>query len=304
MFDLERRYQELSVILPDANYYDTSPYSIEKNTDIDLAVDEYGLWAIYATESNEGKIVISQLDPNTLKILGNWNTGIEKTSVMEGWMTCGVFYAVQADSENLLFMYDTNQSREIRGREATKIVIPDLPESTTSIKYDPRARSLQVWSLGQMISYQLRFQPMSALYPTTTKKPTTTTTTTTSRSTTTEKKVAYNGLKCSTNTYFGLQFPETGFEQIAEINCPDSDQPIRWKCGGNPKRPTWISDPDTTLCISDWIRTTHSNVERLVSFRKSRPSKGRFLENLGPILFLGIVGRFDTIKKTFDRSEK
>ena len=65
MFDLERRYQELSVILPDANYYDTSPYSIEKNTDIDLAVDEYGLWAIYATESNEGKIVISQLDPNT-----------------------------------------------------------------------------------------------------------------------------------------------------------------------------------------------------------------------------------------------
>ena len=168
MFDLERRYQELSVILPDANYYDTSPYSIEKNTDIDLAVDEYGLWAIYATESNEGKIVISQLDPNTLKILGNWNTGIEKTSVMEGWMTCGVFYAVQADSENLLFMYDTNQSREIRGREATKIVIPDLPESTTSIKYDPRARSLQVWSLGQMISYQLRFQPMSALYPTTT----------------------------------------------------------------------------------------------------------------------------------------
>ena len=148
-----------------------------------------------------------------------------------------------------------------------------------------------------MISYQLRFQPMSALYPTTTKKPTTTTTTTTSRSTTTEKKVSYNGLKCSTNTYFGLQFPETGFEQIAEINCPDSDQPIRWKCGGNPKRPTWISDPDTTLCISDWIRTTHSNVERLVSSRNSRTPNFRFSENFDTSLikFLGIVGRVDTI---------
>ena len=45
--------------LPNANYHDTSPYAIDKNTDIDLAVDENGLWVIYATEVNDGNIVIS-----------------------------------------------------------------------------------------------------------------------------------------------------------------------------------------------------------------------------------------------------
>ena len=46
--------------LPNANYHGTSPYAIELNTDIDLAVDENGLWAIYATEANLGNIVMSK----------------------------------------------------------------------------------------------------------------------------------------------------------------------------------------------------------------------------------------------------
>ena len=74
MYDLERRFESRTVELPDANYYDTSPYSIDRNTDIDLAVDESGLWAIYATENNNGQIVLSQLDPSSLKVLQTFNT--------------------------------------------------------------------------------------------------------------------------------------------------------------------------------------------------------------------------------------
>jgi len=43
-----------------ANYHGTSPYAREINTDIDLAADENGLWAIYATEANNGNIVIAR----------------------------------------------------------------------------------------------------------------------------------------------------------------------------------------------------------------------------------------------------
>ena len=54
-----------AMTLPQANYADTSPYSIDTdipgaNTDIDLAIDEHGLWAIYATEANEGLMVVSK----------------------------------------------------------------------------------------------------------------------------------------------------------------------------------------------------------------------------------------------------
>ena len=83
MYDLSRRFTSRTVELPDANYYDTSPYAIDKNTDIDLAVDEKGLWAIYATEENNGKIVVSRLDPESLEIIETYQTDYEKTGVME-----------------------------------------------------------------------------------------------------------------------------------------------------------------------------------------------------------------------------
>ena len=50
----------LEEILPRANYHGTSPYGPDLYGDIDLAVDESGLWAIYATEANDGNIVVSK----------------------------------------------------------------------------------------------------------------------------------------------------------------------------------------------------------------------------------------------------
>lgn len=56
--------KRVTAVLPQANYMNTSPYGDDTefhyDTDIDLAVDEKGLWAIYATESNQGSIVVSK----------------------------------------------------------------------------------------------------------------------------------------------------------------------------------------------------------------------------------------------------
>ena len=38
-----------------------------------------------------------------------------------------------------------------------------------------------------------------------------------------------------------------------------------WRCGGNPKTPKWVSDPDTMPCVSSWIRDSDAAVDRLVS---------------------------------------
>ena len=43
-----------------ANYGNTSPYYPMVSTDIDFNVDETGLWVIYATEENNGNIVLSK----------------------------------------------------------------------------------------------------------------------------------------------------------------------------------------------------------------------------------------------------
>ncbi|MED6242094.1 Adhesion G protein-coupled receptor L1, partial [Ataeniobius toweri] len=59
-YDLRTRIKSGEAIVTNANYHDTSPYRWGGKSDIDLAVDENGLWVIYATESNNGRLVVSQ----------------------------------------------------------------------------------------------------------------------------------------------------------------------------------------------------------------------------------------------------
>ena len=54
--------------LPHAGFQGQHPYSWGGYTDIDLAVDEQGLWAIYSTAPAKGAIVISHLDPENLEV--------------------------------------------------------------------------------------------------------------------------------------------------------------------------------------------------------------------------------------------
>lgn len=60
-YDLRTRIKSGEAIVTNANYHDTSPYRWGGKSDIDLAVDENGLWVIYATESNKGRLVVSQV---------------------------------------------------------------------------------------------------------------------------------------------------------------------------------------------------------------------------------------------------
>lgn len=260
-YDLNRRFTERSVELPDANYYDTSPYSIDKNTDIDLAVDEQGLWAIYATESNDGRMVISRLDPDSMEIIETFNTDFEKTLVMESWMTCGILYAIQADSENLLFMFDTSTGKHITGPLANEISLPNLPAETTSVKYDPRLRSLQVWALGRALTYQLRFQPHYLLYPTTTKM------TTTTRKATTKSTfpiTMFEPKNCQSSEIFGLTFPDTKFGSWATVSCHDGKRSAKWLCGGQAENPMWKDEPEMTQCTSNWLLEQETNVDQMI----------------------------------------
>lgn len=70
-YDLRTRIKSGEAIVNNANYHDTSPYRWGGKSDIDLAVDENGLWVIYATEANNGRLVVSQVSVREqLKAIG------------------------------------------------------------------------------------------------------------------------------------------------------------------------------------------------------------------------------------------
>ncbi|KAG7214776.1 hypothetical protein INR49_010668 [Caranx melampygus] len=108
-FDLRTRIKSGEAIVNNANYHDTSPYRWGGKTDIDLAVDERGLWVIYATEQNNGRIVVSQLNPYTLRFEATWDTAYDKRSASNAFMVCGVLHVVRST-------YEENESEASRSQ--------------------------------------------------------------------------------------------------------------------------------------------------------------------------------------------
>ncbi|XP_053710924.1 adhesion G protein-coupled receptor L3 isoform X8 [Synchiropus splendidus] len=161
-FDLRTRIKSGEAIIASANYHDTSPYRWGGKSDIDLAVDENGLWVIYATEQNNGRIVVSQLNPYTLRIEGSWDTSYDKRSASNAFMICGVLYVVKTvyeDDDNegtgnkIDYMYSTDKSKEM----TVNIPFPNSYQYIAAVDYNPRDNLLYVWNNYHVVKYSLDF---------------------------------------------------------------------------------------------------------------------------------------------------
>uniref|UniRef100_A0A8C6X1G9 Adhesion G protein-coupled receptor L2 n=1 Tax=Naja naja TaxID=35670 RepID=A0A8C6X1G9_NAJNA len=163
-FDLRTRIKSGEAIINSANYHDTSPYRWGGKTDIDLAVDENGLWVIYATEQNNGMIVISQLNPYTLRFEATWETTYDKRAASNAFMICGVLYVVRSvyqDNESetgknaIDYIYNTRLSRG----EYVDISFPNMYHYIAAVDYNPRDNQLYVWNNNFILRYSLEFGP-------------------------------------------------------------------------------------------------------------------------------------------------
>ncbi|XP_049328015.1 adhesion G protein-coupled receptor L3 isoform X26 [Astyanax mexicanus] len=209
-FDLRTRIKSGEAIIASANYHDTSPYRWGGKSDIDLAVDENGLWVIYATESNNGRIVISQLNPYTLRVEGTWDTAYDKRSASNAFMICGILYVVKSvyeddDSEATGNKIDYIYNTELGKDGFLDIPFPNSYQYIAAVDYNPRDNLLYVWNNYHVVKYSLDFgaldsrpESSSSVHilmdttttrtttrPTTVSMSTTTTTTTTGTSMTT-----------------------------------------------------------------------------------------------------------------------
>ncbi|XP_060889661.1 adhesion G protein-coupled receptor L2 isoform X13 [Labrus mixtus] len=189
-FDLRTRIKSGEAIINNANYHDTSPYKWGGKTDIDLAVDENGLWVIYATEQNNGMMVISQLNPYTLRFDATWDTAYDKRSASNAFMVCGVLYVVRSTYEDnesevsksvIDYIYNTKQNRG----EFVDIHFPNQYQYIAAVDYNPRDNQLYVWNNFYILRYNLEFGPPDPAHApplsgvTTSPQPQRTTTTTT-----------------------------------------------------------------------------------------------------------------------------
>ncbi|XP_030630681.1 myocilin-like [Chanos chanos] len=154
-FDLASENLAARQDLPHAGFHGQYPYSWGGYTDIDLAVDEEGLWAIYSTSKAKGAIVIAKINPDTLQVLQTWETNIRKNTVANTFMVCGRLYTVASYSSpntTLNYVYDT------RTKESRAMAVPfqNRYRYNSMIDYNPANRKLYAWDNFHMVTYDVR----------------------------------------------------------------------------------------------------------------------------------------------------
>ncbi|XP_034085728.1 LOW QUALITY PROTEIN: myocilin [Gymnodraco acuticeps] len=141
--------------LPHAGFHGQFPYSWGGYTDIDLSVDEQGLWAVYSSSKAKGAIVISQLDPNSLEVKRSWETNIRKNSVANSFIICGKLYTVASYTSPdtiINYIYDTRTSQG----KSVAIPFKNKYRYNSMIDYNLAQRKLFAWDNFHMVSYDLR----------------------------------------------------------------------------------------------------------------------------------------------------
>ncbi|XP_071232492.1 noelin-3-like [Salvelinus alpinus] len=139
--------------LEKAGFHNVYPYTWGGFSDIDLMADELGLWAVYATNQNAGNIVISQLNPETLQILGTWNTEYSKRNAGESFMICGTLYITNSHltGAKVYYSYSTKTS----SYEYTDIPFHNQYFHMSMLDYNARDRALYGWNNGHQVLFNV-----------------------------------------------------------------------------------------------------------------------------------------------------
>ncbi|XP_041126779.1 myocilin [Polyodon spathula] len=154
-YDLRTESMATRRELPHAGFHGQYPYSWGGYTDIDLAVDETGLWAIYSTSKAKGAIVLSRLDPDSLEVLHSWETSVRKQSVANAFVICGTLYTVASyttPNTTVNYSYSTESGH---GR-VLSIPFQNRYRYNSMIDYNPARRQLFSWDNYHMVTYDVR----------------------------------------------------------------------------------------------------------------------------------------------------
>ncbi|KAK2862271.1 hypothetical protein Q5P01_001804 [Channa striata] len=154
-YDIKNNSVTDSAVFPVQDH--VSVYGLTPETLMDLAVDEEGLWAIYATRQNERHISLAKMDSRSLDIEQMWDTNCPRENAEGAFVICGTLYVVyntkQPGRSRVQCVFDVNDM--VTNEDAPLIYFPKRYGAHSSLKYNPQEQLLYAWDDGYQILYKL-----------------------------------------------------------------------------------------------------------------------------------------------------
>lgn len=155
-YDLKLRSVVARKVIKGSSYGSNNyVYSTEYNY-YDFAVDENGLWVIYANDQPTSSLMVSKMNPETLDIIKTWELTVNHRSYGNGFIICGVLYLVKDPNRlntHIDYAYDLYKSKEIK----LNIKFTNPYQMNNMISYNPNENLIYGWDMGNQITYPMLF---------------------------------------------------------------------------------------------------------------------------------------------------
>ncbi|XP_074140956.1 gliomedin-like [Sminthopsis crassicaudata] len=126
---------------------------VNSKTYFNFAIDEKGLWIIYASSLDGSSIFVAQLEQSTFSVIQHINTTYPKSKAGNAFVACGVLYVTDTKDMKITFAFDLLKGKQIN-------VSFDLRTSQSvlaMLAYNLRDQHLYTWEDGYLMLYPVQF---------------------------------------------------------------------------------------------------------------------------------------------------
>lgn len=150
-FDLETK--RLHTLHIDDALFNNLAYLIPNSkTYFKLAVDENGLWLIFAS-SVDNSIMVAQLDQKTFSVTLYINTTYPRTKAGNAFIACGVLYVTDIKDTRVTFAFDL-----LKGKPINMTFDLRSPGGVLAmLSYSPKDRHLYMWDQSYVRLHVVHF---------------------------------------------------------------------------------------------------------------------------------------------------
>lgn len=141
-----------TLLIENALYHGRNYLFSNSKTYFNVAVDEKGLWIIYASSTDE-TIIVAHIDEETFSIIRHINTTYPKSKAGNAFIACGIMYVTDTKDMTVSFAFDLLKEKQIDAR----FELRSSQSVLAMLSYSLRDKNLYTWENGSLMVYPVHF---------------------------------------------------------------------------------------------------------------------------------------------------